>query len=166
MLQAKHSGWRLVAYGHYMDQRGAEPWMRQNGLGHLIDNGSVELRGYGSPKCIREMLYEEADVFCSPSLEESFGMVFIEAMAQGVPCVGGENSGAVPWVLGDGGAVCDVTNPERLAQCIERLMLDYSMRKKLSENAVKNVRERFLMDSVVNRYIALLEYVIEQGRHK
>ena len=186
LLHARHREWRLVVYGHYMDCRGAEPWLRQSGLGGLIDSGGVELRGYGSSETLRLALREEADVFCSPSLEESFGMVFIEAMAQGVPCVGGEKSGAVPWVLGceevvsrqslttndqrlatnTGGVVCDVTDPEKLAECIERLMLDYAVRKKMSDEAVKNVEARFMMKAVVKHYIAALEKVVKQEQGK
>ncbi len=201
LLHARHPEWRLVVYGHYMDQRGADPWMRQNGMGRLIDSGCIELRGYGSSEMIRRALQKEADVFCSPSLEESFGMVFIEAMAHGVPCVGGEKSGAVPWVLGidgfnhvenvervenpscspcstrlnekersessvAGGVVCNVTRPEKLAECIENLMLDYSARAKMSGNAVRNVKERFMMTAVVKRYIAALENVVKQERGK
>ena len=166
LLHAKHPEWRLMVYGHYMDKRGAEPWMRQTGLGHLIDSGCTELRGYGSSEIIRGALQEEADIFGSPSLEESFGMVLIEAMAQGVPCVGGEKSGAVPWVIGDGGVVCDVTRPEKLAACIENLMLDRVVRAKMSNNAVKNVEKRFMMNAVVKRYIAALENVVRQERNK
>ena len=165
-LQERHPKWRLIVYGHYMDYRGADPWMRQIGLGYLLDSGSVELRGYGTSKNIRQSLWNEADIFCSPSLEESFGMVFIEAMAMGVPCVGGEKSGAVPWVIGDGGVVCDVTKYEKLAECIESLMLDYTTRKTMSDKAVMNVKKRFMMDAVVKRYIAVLENVVNEEHGK
>lgn len=164
LLHEKHSVWRLVVYGHYMDHRGAEPWLRQNGMGHLVDSGCIELRGYGSSEMIRQALQKEADVFCSPTLEESFGMVFIEAMAQGVPCVGGERSGAVPWVMGKGGVTCDVTRPEKLAACVERLMLDYAVRKKLSEEARVRVEADFMMAVVARRYVVALGNVVRQER--
>ena len=101
---------------------------------------------------IQQMLVQEADVFCSPTLEESFGQVFLEAMAQGVPCIGGAKSGAVPWVIGDGGVVCDVTKPEELAECIEKVMGDYELRRKLSEGGMRRVREMFNIEKVVDMY--------------
>jgi len=42
--------------------------------------------------------YERADVFCLPSAQEGFGIVFLEAMAAGRPSVGAA-AGAIPEVL-------------------------------------------------------------------
>jgi phosphatidylinositol alpha-1,6-mannosyltransferase len=33
-------------------------------------------------------LYQKASVFAMPSREEGFGLVYLEAMARGVPCIG------------------------------------------------------------------------------
>ena len=190
-LRARHPDWHLVVYGCSMLPDGAcGQWLRKNG--YSFDG--IDLRGYGKQEEIRAFLFNEADVFCSPSLEESFGMVFLEAMAQGVPCVGGEKSGAVPWVLGidgfnhvehvervenpscspcstrlngkersessvAGGVVCDVTKPEKLAECLESLMLDGEKRKRLSLAGVKRVHEAFDITKVVKQYEKLLKGV-------
>ena len=134
-------------------------WMKSAG----IDFDGIELRGYGKQEEIRKVLFEEADIFCSPTLEESFGMVFVEAMAQGVPCVGGEKSGAVPWVMGDGGVVCDVTNPEKLAECIEYVMGDSELRKKLSDGGRRRVKEMFDIDRIVAMYEKELEKISKEN---
>ena len=112
---------------------------------------------------IRKILFEEADLFCSSTLEESFGMVFLEAMAQGVPCIGGEKSGAVPWVMGDGGVTCDVTKPEKLAECIERVMGDCDLRKKLSMNGLRRVKDNFDIDKIVETYEKELEKISKEN---
>ena len=112
----------------------------------------IELLGYKTQPEIKALLSNDIDVFCSPTLEESFGQVFLEAMAYGVPCIGGEKSGAVPWVLGDGGIVCDVTRPEKLADCIERVMENWELRKKLCEGGVRRVRDMFAIDKTVDKY--------------
>lgn len=160
ILRKKHESWRLIVYGSSMlKDEACGAWMKSNG----IDFDGIELRGYGKQEDIRKVLFEEADVFCSPTLEESFGMVFVEAMAQGVPCVGGEKSGAVPWVMGDGGVVCDVTNPEMLAGCIERVMGDCGLRKQLSTNGLRRVKENFDIAKIVEMYEKELEKISKEN---
>ena len=149
ILRKKYGSWRLIVYGASMLKDGAcGAWMKSNGIAFH----GIELRGYCKQEEIRKVLFEEADVFCSPTLEESFGMVFLEAMAQGVPCIGGENSGAVSWVMGDGGVVCDVTKPEKLEECIERVMEDKRLRERLSASGISRVREVFGLERIVRMY--------------
>lgn len=163
-LRDLHPDWRLVLYGNSMlPDAACGLWMKNRG--YSLDR--IELRGYGQQEDIRKFLFQESDVFCSPSLEESFGQVFLEAMAQGVPCVGGERSGAVPWVLGcersggveklevdelQGGIVCDVSRPEKLAECIERVMEDVELRRQLSEGGLRRVRDMFDIKKSVQMY--------------
>src|SRR5690606_12176833 len=45
--------------------------------------------------------YRRADVFCLPTRFEPFGIVFVEAMHFGVPCVG-PDAWAVPEIIDDG----------------------------------------------------------------
>ena len=133
ILKPKHPDWRLLVYG----------------------------QGVATRAELDRVLREEADLLVSPSLEESFGMVFVEAMRFGVPCIGGEKSGAVSWVIGDGGVVCDVTKPEKLAECIERVMGDIELRKKLSECGKRRVREMFDIEKVVDLYESELRTVCD-----
>src|SRR6266576_2352539 len=46
-------------------------------------------------------LYQSADVFCMPSQFEPFGVVFVEAMLHGLPCVG-SNRCAIPEIIAHG----------------------------------------------------------------
>ena len=148
-LRNRHADWRLIVYGTSMQDDGAcGVWMKSKGF----STEGIDLRGYGKQEEIRKVLLEEADVFCSPTLEESFGQVFLEAMAQGVPCIGGERSGAVPWVIGGGGVVCDVTDSTKLAECIECVMMDAGWRKRLSEEGKRRVEEMFDIEKVVDMY--------------
>src|SRR6185295_7222403 len=63
-------------------------------------------------------LFARSWLMIHPSLEETFGMSIAEAMAAGVPVVGGAASGAVPWVLDGGrvGVLADVTDPTDIAR--------------------------------------------------
>lgn len=58
-------------------------------------------------------LYRSADVFLHLSLQESFGNVFLEARASGLPIVA-HDSARLRWILGDGQYLCDTTNPSDL----------------------------------------------------
>ena len=91
------------------------------------------------------------------SLEESFGMVLVEAMAYGVPVVAGQASGAVPWVVGDGGILVDVTSVEAIANAVNRLISDPTLYEQLSARAVAIVAERFPLAKIADQYLALYE---------
>ena len=58
-------------------------------------------------------LYRTADVVLHLSLEESFGNVFVEAMASGLPVVA-HDSERIRWVIGDGGFLADTNSIENI----------------------------------------------------
>ena len=140
---------RAVVFGNELSQDGQAGKYLRN---HKMHIECLELRGLAPRSEIDRILRENADLFVSSSREESFGMVFVEAMRFGVPCIGGEKSGAVPWVIGEGGIVCDVTSPDKLADCIVRVMGDAELRKRLSERGKRHVRKMFDIEKVVDMY--------------
>lgn len=166
-LRRRHGDWRLVLIGSWLDDsRGAGEWMRRRGL----SADGIEFRGIQPHMEVLRVFRDEADLFVSPSLEESFGMVFVEAMRFGVPCIGGGDSGAVPWVIGDesgglhgdelrGGVVCDVRHPYRLADCIERVFEDDDLLVRLSEGGRRRVRTMFNIEKTVDAYEMELERI-------
>ena len=91
------------------------------------------------------------------SIEESFGMALAEAMAYGVPVVAGQASGAVPWVVGQGGLLVDVHRPEAVATAISQLLADPVLYEQLAAQAAANVAERFPLAKVAGQYLALLQ---------
>ncbi|MBC8085602.1 MAG: glycosyltransferase family 4 protein [Hymenobacter sp.] len=91
------------------------------------------------------------------SLEESFGMVLAEAMSYGIPVVAGQHSGAVAWVVQDGGLLVDVTSIDAIVAATDRLLSDPALYHSLSANAVRVVRERFLLEKVADQYLALYQ---------
>lgn len=63
--------------------------------------------------------YAGADLFVMPSSQEGFGIVYIEALACGLPVVAGGIDGSVEAVLyGDTGFLCDPWSPDSLARAI------------------------------------------------
>ena len=62
---------------------------------HNLENG-VEFVGLQPHPEMLNLLREKADCFVHATLEESFCMTVLEAMAQGIPVVALPDSGAVP----------------------------------------------------------------------
>jgi len=83
----------------------------------------------------------DAALLLHPSLEESFGMTILEAMAVGTPVIAGRRSGNVPDLLDSGrcGYLCDVRDPAD----IERAATDALTRREETETRVTLARRRF-----------------------
>lgn len=58
--------------------------------------------------------WRQADVFCHPSSQETFGFVYLEAMRLGKPIVA-VKAGAAPEVVNGSGRLAEPENPESLA---------------------------------------------------
>ena len=89
--------------------------------------------------------YRHADVFCLPSIQEGFGIVFLEAMAAGKPIVAAR-SAAVPEVV-QHGCLVEPDNAEALAAAIEMLYLDAGLRNRLGIEGLEAVQQ-FEMERV------------------
>jgi glycosyltransferase involved in cell wall biosynthesis len=64
------------------------------------------------------LLYRSADVFLHLCKEESFGNVFVEAMACGIPIVA-DDSERVRWIVGEGEFLLDTRDPAAVARQVE-----------------------------------------------
>lgn len=94
--------------------------------------------------------------------EESFGNNLIEAMAKGMPVIGGVTSGAVPWVMdyGRSGILVDVENPIEIAEKMKELLTNRDMYEELSKNGIENVKNRFKQSVVTKCYLKEYQRII------
>jgi glycosyltransferase involved in cell wall biosynthesis len=81
--------------------------------------------------------YQACHVFCLPSVQEGFGIVFLEAMAAGKPIVAAR-AAAVPEVVTDG-LLVEPESAEALADAIARLYSDPLLRRALGEKGSQAV---------------------------
>jgi glycosyltransferase involved in cell wall biosynthesis len=81
-------------------------------------------------------LYDEHDLFVMPSRQEAFGIVFAEALAHGLPCVG-RNAYAMPEIITPGvsGALIDRDDPAELAQAIAGVLGDDALYQQCADRA-------------------------------
>ena len=98
----------------------AAPWLARLHEPPLA--GRARHLGYVS-HAEREALYASARVLVLPSLDEGFGLPALEAMSAGIPVVVARR-GALPEVVGDAGVLVDPTQPDELADALERLVRD------------------------------------------
>ena len=74
----------------------------------------------------------KADLFIFPTFyhNECFPLVLLEAMQYGLPIVT-TDEGGIPDIVKDGenGLICEKNNPDSLANCIEMLLKDNTLRE-------------------------------------
>ena len=91
--------------------------------------------------------YAACDVFCLPSHYEAFGIVYLEAMAQGRPVVG-TTAGGIPEVVADAGLVVPPRRPEALAGALMRLLEDATLRRELGRKGLARAKAHLWQDVV------------------
>ena len=85
--------------------------------------------------------YSAADACVMPSLYESFGMVALEAMACGTPVIA-SRVGGLTYTVRDGetGFLVPEKNPKALAEKLELILTDKSLRDRLGTRATRVAR--------------------------
>lgn len=96
-------------------------------------------------------LYRLATVFVFPSLYEGFGLPPLEAMASGTPVVT-SNRSSLPEVVGDAAVLVDPYSAPSIAEGIQRVLSDASLRRTLSERGLARARQ-FSWEASVRRIL-------------
>jgi glycosyltransferase involved in cell wall biosynthesis len=102
-------------------------------------------------------IYTGADVFCLPAESEPFGLVFLEAMAAGLPVVACR-SGGVPEIVLDEqtGLMSDVGDVSALTANLLQLLTDKAFATKLGEAGRERAVREFAPDSVGESWVSIL----------
>jgi len=96
-------------------------------------------------------LYRIADLCVVPSIYEPFGLVALEAMASGCPCIVADTGGLREVVpTSDVGLRFRSRDPRALARMIERVLTDDALRERLVAEASQHVR-RFDWDDIARQ---------------
>ena len=115
----------------------------------------VELLGY----LTHNQLVDEIDR-CSclvhPSLEETFGNIFLEGMSRCLPVIGGIKAGAAPYVLDHGraGLLCDVTSVDSIEEALENSCKP-EITKEMVLNATRLLKSEYASNVVAEKHIQL-----------
>lgn len=106
--------------------------------------------------------YSGADVFAFPGINESLGMVFLEAQSSGLPAVAFGDWGASEAIVHNcTGLLSPAAQPEVFTKNIDALLTDDQLRKTMRENAKHHIRKNH---NLKKNYEVMTEK-LEQFRH-
>jgi len=120
----------------------------------------IDLLGYIENPAVVDAAYRDARLFVLPSEYEAFGLVLLEALAQGTPVVA-THVGGIPEVVEDGraGLLVPPRSPEALAKAILRLWNDRGLARALGDYGRETIVPRFSWDALADRLDALYREV-------
>lgn len=105
------------------------------------------------------LLYSACTAFVSPSLNEGFGLPLLEAMACGAAVIAG-NTGAQPEVVGNAGMLVNPHDTDAIAQAMEAVWTDASLRAVLRRRALERVRA-FTPDQTLRQLLSAYERALK-----
>ncbi|MBE7473083.1 MAG: glycosyl transferase family 1 [Anaerolineae bacterium] len=108
--------------------------------------------------------YHQADVFVLPSnaRSEAYGIVLLEAMAAGLPCVTTELGTGTSWIVQDEvtGFVVPPQNPGALAQAIAMLEANNTLRRRMGQAGQVRVQAEFSQEIMVSRIMQFYQELL------
>ena len=149
-VRMTHPDAKLLMFGGgHGEGEDAQQWARAQGI-----VGGIEFVGQLPYARVMDRLVNEVDVLVHPALEEAQPMVLIEAMALGLPIIGGERSGGVPWTLdhGKAGILVDVTDAEALSKAMCRLAKSAEERLVWGQRGRVLAEQRFHIRVIADAY--------------
>jgi glycosyltransferase involved in cell wall biosynthesis len=113
------------------DEEGMRAAVRDNGLEGIVHKvGSVAYHNLGS-------YYRNADVFVSPTRQDTWGVAVLEAMAFGKPVLCSKYAGSRQMVThGENGFILDPSDTQQLASYMAKFILDPYLSKRLGARSL------------------------------
>ena len=119
------------------------------GKGWMVEDLFAKVKSLGLEKRVRfagyardedlPLWYNAATAFVYPSLYEGFGIPPLEAMACGTPVIA-SNAASLPEAVGDAGLAVGAEDVPGLAQAMQRVWDDASLRGELSRRGIDQAR--------------------------
>lgn len=144
-ISTKHPDWKLNIVGDGMERNNLLDLARELKLGD-----KVVFHGYQNKDYINNVLLESS-IYVMTSHTESFGLVLIEAMSYGVPCVSYTSAQGANEIISDceTGYLIKNRSEDEMIEKIELLIEDEKLRNKLGKNArlrSKNYSNEVVLD--------------------
>lgn len=169
LVDKKNLSFAIRAYAKWLDGAEQSRKLRVIGYGENLESllllaqqlgltSLVVFEGSASPARVAQAM-RQALCLILPSIEEQFGLVVIEAMAQGLPVLVSSNAGAVDGLIDNGinGWVIDPYRPKALIAAMALLDRDVEVWRNASAAALASADRgdvRHFLDSVKELAIA------------
>ncbi len=104
--------------------------------------------------------YARASFFIMPSQSEGFGYVFLEAMAHGLPAIGGNMDASTEVIVDEEtGLLVDPTSVDAVRAAAERMLADAALRTRMGQASARRVERYFMFsnfrEELIRRLTAL-----------
>lgn len=144
--------WKLNIIGDGPERENIYNYIEKN---NLTDN--VILHGFQGKEYINRELHN-CSIYLMTSYTESFGIVLIEAMSHGVPCIAFDSAEGAREIInsGENGYLIKNRNIDAMVMKIESLIINNSERKKLGKAARESVK-KYSSDVVGEAWFDLIE---------
>jgi glycosyltransferase involved in cell wall biosynthesis len=147
---------------HHLILAGERGWMMQSVEAEIARQPTNDIRFLGFVAgADLPALYSAADLFVYPSLYEGFGLPLVEAMACGTPVIT-SNVSAMPEVVGDAAVLVSPDDVASIADAMETVLGDSSLRATLVEAGL--VRSRAFRWEETARVIARVFNTVGEAR--
>lgn len=112
-------------------------------------------------------IYHSLDIFILPSINESFGIVFLEAWSCKKPVIG-TDIGAIASVINDGvdGLLMKPNNIDSLAEKIILFAENDQMRQEFGNNGYEKTKNNFTWEIVTKKYRDTYQLAIDKFKSK
>ncbi len=152
VLHRNHEDWVLDIIGDGSEMDNLQRYIKENNLEDV-----VTLHGYQNKGYIDSIL-NKSSLYVMTSYTESFGIVLIEAMSHGIPCVAFNSAEGANELINSGfnGYLIRNRNHDMMIKKIEDLMIDEDIRKEIGKNSRK-FSKRFIGENVIKDWISLLD---------
>lgn len=109
-------------------------------------------------------LYNISDLMLLLSEKESFGLVLLEAMACGVPCIG-TDIGGIPEVIkhNETGFIGKLGDIDSIAEKALRILREPQLHQRMADACLKTVREEFRSEKIISQYEDIYRSLVDGG---
>lgn len=147
--------------------RGVAFELRFSGGGDTLESFKAQAETMGVADCVNflgfvsdaqlKQEFSDAAIFAMPSNGEGFGLVYLQAMANGLPCLCADGDAAKEVVANEEtGLVVPYANPEKLADALQRLIESPDLREQMGQAGQARYEAQFTETAFEKRFLELL----------